>query len=551
MIEKSDSNQHNLVTIANLGQAPSFFNMGRQFPLTPLSMMALGIASVLTFPLVYVTYSALTGDLSIVQRLWSTRLPELLTNTISLAIGVSVTTLTLGISTAWVVTRYQFWGRGFWDWGFVLPLAIPSFVLAYVYTYLLDTAGPVEQTWQWLTNSDSRIPSPYSFTGALVVMTLNTFPYVYLLARAAFQNFNLSFEEAAQATGAARWETFFRVSLPLIRPALVASMFLVVLYVVSDFGAVSLLRFQTFTYAIYQQITGRFDYQSASLLSLLLVAFALIFLFAERWFRKQSRFYQTSGRVRTATPKPCSFPKGIGINLAFLIIFSAAFGLPVLLLIQWTFTAWTNGELGSSFGSYIWNSLFLSAIAATAALALGTPLAYLAYRIPTKFHLACLQGAYIGYVLPGPVAALALLMVFTDILPFLYGTVLVLILAYLVHFLPAGLQAMESALQQVNPNLEEAARNLGAKGIRTFTQITFPLVRKGFSAAWLLMFLLCMKELPATLLLRPIGFDTLAVRVWLEASEELYQLAAPPALLIVLLTIPAVFLLSKGNWQAR
>ncbi len=524
--------------------------MVRHTRLTPLSLLSLGIAALLTFPLAYVTYSAFTGDLSQAGALWNTRLPELLTNTISLALGVSFTTLTLGISTAWIITRYQFWGRAFWDWGFVLPLAIPSFVLAYVYTYLLDTAGPVEQTWQWFTNSDARIPSPYSFTGALVVMTLNTFPYVYLLARAAFQNFNLSFEEAAQATGATRWETFWRVSLPLIRPALVASMFLVVLYVVSDFGAVSLLRFQTFTYAIYQQITGRFDYQSAALLSLLLVGFALVFLFLERWFRKQSRFYQTSGRVRTATPKPCSMTRSLLINLSFGLLFMAAFGLPVFLLIQWTLTAWTNGEVGTSFGTYIINSVFLSASAATAALVLGTPLAYLASRIPSKLHVACLQGAYISYVLPGPVAALALLMLFTDLIPILYGTVFVLILAYLIHYLPAGLQAMEAALQQVNPNLEEAARNLGTKGIRTFMQITFPLVRKGFFGAWLLMFLLCMKELPATLLLRPIGFDTLAVRIWLEASEELYQLAAPPALLIVILTIPAVFLLSKKNWQA-
>ena len=524
--------------------------MVRHTKLTPLSLVGLSIAALLTFPLFYVTYSALTGDLSQVGQLWNSRLPELLTNTLSLALGVSIVTLTLGVSTAWIITRYQFWGRAFWDWGFVLPLAIPSFVLAYVYTYLLDTAGPVEHTWQWLTNSDARIPSPYSFTGALVVMSLNTFPYVYLLARAAFQNFNLSFEEAAQATGATRWETFWRVSLPLIRPALVASMFLVVLYVVSDFGAVSLLRFQTFTYAIYQQITGRFDYQSAALLSLLLVSFALVFLFAERWFRKQSRFYQTSGRVRTATPKPCSMGKGLAINLSFSVLFVAAFALPVFLLIQWTLTAWMHGEVGTSFWTYIGNSVFLSATAATVALALGTPLAYLASRIPSKLHVACLQGAYIGYVLPGPVAALALLMLFTDMIPILYGTVGVLILAYLIHYLPAGLQAMESALQQVNPNLEEAARNLGAKGIRTFMQITFPLVRKGFSAAWLLMFLLCMKELPATLLLRPIGFDTLAVRIWLEASEELYQLAAPPALLIVILSIPVVFLLSKKNWQA-
>jgi iron(III) transport system permease protein len=256
-------------------------------------------------------------------------------------------------------------------------------------------------------------------------MTLNTFPYVYLLARAAFQNFNLSFEEAAQATGATRRETFWRVSLPLIRPALGASMFLVVLYVVSDFGAVSLLRFQTFTYAIYQQITGRFDYQSAALLSLLLVGFALVFLFAERWFRKQSRFYQTSGRVRTATPKPCSMTRGLAINLSFMVIFIAAFGLPVFLLIQWTLTAWTSGEVGTSFGTYIGNSVMLSATAATAALVLGTPLAYLASRIPSKLHVACLQGAYIGYVLPGPVAALALLMLFTDMIPILYGTIFV------------------------------------------------------------------------------------------------------------------------------
>jgi iron(III) transport system permease protein len=522
----------------------------RHTRLNPLSFVGLGIAGLLTFPLAYVFYSALTGDLSQAGNLWNTRLPELLTNTLSLALGVSLTTLTLGVSTAWVITRYRFWGRGFWDWGFVLPLAIPSFVLAYVYTYLLDTAGPVEQTLQWLTHTEVRIPSPYSFTGALVVMTLNTFPYVYLLARAAFQNFNLSFEEAAHATGATRWETFFRVSLPLIRPALVASMFLVVLYVVSDFGAVSLLRFQTFTYAIYQQITGRFDYQSAALLSLLLVSFALVFVFAERWFRKQSRFYQTSGRVRTATPKPCSLAQALAINLLFLLIFVSAFGLPVFLLAQWTFSAWMQGDVGTSFGTYIGNSVFLSAAAATAALILGTPLAYLASRFPSKLHMSCLQGAYIGYVLPGPVAALALLMLFSTMIPILYGTVLVLIVAYLIHYLPAGLQAMESALQQVNPNLEEAARNLGAKGIRTFTKITLPLVRKGFSAAWLLMFLLCMKELPATLLLRPVGFDTLAVRIWLEASEELYQLAAPPALLIVILTIPAVFLLSKKNWQA-
>ena len=218
---------------------------------------------------------------------------------------------------------------------------------------------------------------------------------------------------------------------------------------------------------------------------------------------------------------------------------------------KWSWTAWAEGEMGSGFLEYIWNSTLLSGTAATIAVVIGTPLAYLATRYPTRFNLLYLQGAYTGYVLPGPVAALALLTLFTQNLPFLYGTALVLVLAYLVHFLPAGLQAMESAIQQVNPNVEEAARSLGSRALGTFTRVTFPLVRGGFMVAWILMFLQAMKELPATLLLRPVGFDTLSVRIWLEASEELYQLAAPPALLIILITLPVVLLLSKKNWQAR
>ncbi len=517
---------------------------------SPLSVFSFVIASTLAFPLLYVAYSAISAKGDIWQRLWATRVPELLFNTATLAIGVGVTTLFIGVSLAWLVTRYEFTGRRFWEWAIVLPLAIPSYVLAYIYTYLLETGGLAEQGWQLLMGTEARIFSPYSYGGAWLVMTLNTFPYIYLLSRAALQNVNLTLEEAAQASGATRWQTMFRVSLPLIRPSLVAGLFLVTLYVVSDFGAVSLLRFQTFTYAIYQQMTGRYDYGAASILSLLLVVFAFIFLIAERWYRQQSRFYQTGGHIRTRTATPCGWLQTSLITAFILFIFVAAFGMPILLLSQWTWTAWAEGEMGSGFLNYIWNSTVLSGTAATMAIVIGTPLAYLACRYPTRLNLFYLQGAYTGYVLPGPVAALALLTLFTQNLPFLYGTALVLVLAYLVHFLPAGLQAMESAIQQVNPNIEEAARSLGRGGLSTFKQVTFPLVRGGFTVAWILMFLQAMKELPATLLLRPVGFDTLSVRIWLEASEELYQLAAPPALLIVLITLPVVLLLTKKNWQA-
>ena len=177
----------------------------------------------------------------------------------------------------------------------------------------------------------------------------------------------------------------------------------------------------------------------------------------------------------------------------------------------------------------------------------GIPLAYLACRRRTWAGTFCVQGAYTGYVLPGPVAALAVLVLVSQTVPQLYGTILVLLMAYLVHFLPAALQGMESTLQQLSPNLEEAARSLGARSLRTFFHVTLPLVRGGFLSAWILVFVQCMKELPASLLLRPVGFDTLAVGIWLEASEELYQLAAPPALLIVVITIPVVLLLMRKD----
>jgi iron(III) transport system permease protein len=232
------------------------------------------------------------------------------------------------------------------------------------------------------------------------------------------------------------------------------------------------------------------------------------------------------------------------------LILGAAFAVPAWLLITWTATVVSEGAIDARFLGFIWNSTFLSAMAATIAIILGTPLAYLATRRYSRVSVLCLQAAYAGYVLPGPVGALAILVAFSHIAPFWYGTVIVLMVAYVVHFLPAGLQTMEPALQQVTPNLEEAARSLGSGTVQILKTVTLPLVRGGFIVAWVLIFLQCMKELPATLLLRPVGFDTLAVRVWLEASEEYFQLAAPAALLIVIMTVPALLLLVAKDWRA-
>jgi iron(III) transport system permease protein len=517
---------------------------------SPLQLVTLAAATLILLPLGYVTSQALSAEPAVWSRLWTTRIPELLTNTIRLAASVACLTLVLGISTAWLVTRVQFPGRRLWEGALVLPLAMPTYVLAYIYSYLLGFGGPIEQVWQLVAGPQARIFSPHSYLGATLVMTLDTFPFVYLLSRSALLNLNVSFEEVSRASGISRMKTLWLVTLPLMRPSIAAGLALVILYVVSDFGAVSLLRYQTLTYAVFQQMTGRSDNAAASILSLLLVGLALLFLVIERWFRHRSRFYQTTGRYRR--PERHRFGwLGTSLVTGYLVlIVGASFGLPAYLLTVWSLSPEAQATIDSRFFGFLWNSGFLAACAATGGVLIGLPLAYMASRRPTWLNLGCLQAAYAGYVLPGPVAALAVLVLCLNLTPFLYGSVLVLIVAYVIHFLPAGLQSLEPALQQITPNLEEVARTLGLGVRQTWQRVTLPLMRNGFIVAWVLIFLQTMKELPATLLLRPVGFDTLAIRVWMEATEEYYRLAAPSALLIVLLGLPTLLLLLSKDWRA-
>ncbi|WP_455379512.1 ABC transporter permease [Petrachloros mirabilis] len=522
----------------------------RQHLTSPLQLIAMASAALILLPLGYVTSQALRADPVVWSRLWTTRIPELLSNTIWLAGTVACLTLILGVSTAWIVTRLEFPGRRLWEAALVLPLAMPTYVLAYVYSYLLGFGGPVEQAWQLMAGPQARVFSPHSYMGATLVMTLDTFPFVYLLSRSALLSMNVSFEEVARTSGVSRLKTMWLVTLPLMRPSIVAGLALVILYVVSDFGAVSLLRYQTLTYAVFQQMTGRSDNSAASILSLFLVVLALIFLVTERWFRHRSRFYQTTGRYRAPQRQSNGLLGTLLVNGYLGIIVAASFGVPAYLLVTWSLSPDALATIDNRFYGFLWNSGFLAACAATGGVLIGLPLAYLANRRPTWLNLSCLQAAYAGYVLPGPVAALAVLVLCLNVVPFLYGSVIVLIVAYVIHFLPAGLQSLEPALQQITPNLEEVARTLGLNVRRTWQRVTLPLVRNGFIVAWVLMFLQTMKELPATLLLRPVGFDTLAIRVWMEASEEYYQLAAPSALLIVMLSLPTLALLVAKDWRA-
>jgi iron(III) transport system permease protein len=257
---------------------------------------------------------------------------------------------------------------------------MPTYVLAYVYAHLLGIGDPAEQWWQAFMGPEARILSPQSFAGVTLIMALDTFPFVYLLARGALLNLNVSFKEVARACGGSPWTTLWRVTLPLIRPAIAAGLALVILYVISDFGAVSLLRYQTLTYAVYQQMTGRYDHTAASILSVLLIAMAIIFLVTERWFRQRSRFHQTSGRYHTSIRHREGLVGTALITTYVMLVFGAAFGIPAIMLIQWSVTAIFQGALDVRFFGFIWNSSFLSALVAGAAVLIGLPLAYLASR---------------------------------------------------------------------------------------------------------------------------------------------------------------------------
>ncbi len=518
-----------------------------------LSLTAATIALLIVLPLVYVVWQALSVPAGVWLQLWRGRVPFLLFNTLRLAAGVAICTLIWGIGLAWLVVRYDFPGRRVWTWLLAAPLGIPPYIMAYVYTELFASWGPLQLLLRQVLGPEARLPSLYnSFPSTVLILSLATFPYVYLLSRAAFLQANVAYEEAARLTGAGRWRCYCRVVLPMQRPAIAAGLFLVCLYVLADFGAVSILRYSTFTRAVYLQMTGRYDLIGAAALSLILVCLGLAFFLAERHFRRRGRFFQTTGGYRPLTPRRLTGWSGIAAGCACWLMFIPSFGAVVTYLGVEAVAQIRQGALNWEFWSYAGNSVLGSAVAATLAIACALPLTYVALRRPTRTHRVLLQMAYAGYVLPGPIIALGLIFVTVHLFAPLYGTAAVLVLMYVVRFLPQSLQAEEVALHQLAPVLEEAGRSTGVPLWRVLWRVTVPLMRPGLVTGWVLVFISAMKELPATLLLRPVGFDTLAVRIWIETSEEFYAQAAPAALLLVVITLPLMaFVLSHGSTYRR
>jgi iron(III) transport system permease protein len=506
----------------------------------PLALAGPAVAAVglVLLPLVYLAVRAAGGG----ERAWRVLAREstleLVLQTGALVAGVTAAAIAVGVPLAWLVVRTDVPGRRVIGVAAALPLVIPSYVAALA---LLGAFGPKGLLQEVLEGpfGVERLPEIYGYPGALAALTLSTYPYVFLLCAAALRRLDASLEEAARGLGETGLGVFRRVTLPALRPAIGAGGLLVALYALSDFGAVSLMQYDALTRSIYLQYRSLFDRTPAAVLALVLVALTAVVLVLETRSRRGGFHRTGAGAAR----QPARIALGAwrwpafafcGLVLAFFLV------VPVVVLAYWSARA-ASFDLAWAAGG---RSLLASALAAGAAVVLVLPVAVLAQRHGRWWTRLLERLSYSGNALPGIVIALSLVFFAANYAPFAYQTLALLVLAYVVRFFPQALAGVSSALRAVDPRVEEAARGLGRGPWSVLATVTVPLVRPGMLAGAALVFLSAMKELPATLLLRPIGFDTLATEIWKFTSLGSYSRAAPPALLLIALSAPLVYLLT-------
>jgi len=523
--------------------------------ISPRLAIAAGLVALfVAVPLIYLFVRAAGAEADAWERLLQTRIWRLFGNTLLLVFAVTSGALVTGVSMAWFTERTDVPGKNILRWLLAMPLAIPAYIGAIVHLALLrPRGGYVPQLLEQIIGQPVTTPSPFGFFGAAFILTLFTYPYVYLLSGAAFRSLHASLEEAARTFGRTPLQTLFQVTLPALRPGLTAGALLVALDILAEYGTVALLRYETFSSAIFVQLSGRYDRSAASILSSILVTMAILFLWGELRLQGRARFTQMESNWR---PAPIT-PLGRWRIPAFLLVFgvvSASLLLPAGVLLTWSIQAFLDPEMMSTvfrtgsqgFGSYVWNSLWSSGLAAVIAVLMSLPVALLAVRYPNPFSKFISRLCQVGYALPGVVIALSLVLLVNALSPFLYATPFVVVIAYVLRHMPQAVRASESALKQLSPSLEEASRTLGRTSLQTVLQVTIPLILPGLLAGGSLVFLTSLKELPATLLLRPAGFDTLAVRVWTWAGEGFYLQAAPAAFILILASaLPLYFLLRR------
>jgi iron(III) transport system permease protein len=526
-------------------------------------LIPLAAAAAVALPVVVVLASLMVPSGEIWAHLASTVLRDYLWSTLGLALGVGSGVLALGVGTAWLVSMCRFPGQRLFEWALLLPLAVPAYIIGYTYTGLLEYAGPVQTLLRELmgwSREDYWFPQIRSLGGAIVVMSLVFYPYVYLLARAAFLEQCTCMLDVSRTLGRSAWGSFFAVAVPLARPAIAGGVALALMETLADFGTVQYFGVHTFTTGIYRTWFALGEPTAAAQLAGVLMLFVLLVLTLERVSRGLAK-YQHTAQSRLRSTYHLRGGRGLLAATACALPVALGFALPVAVL---TDMSLSQGDrmFGAVFVELAANSFGLAALAAVVTAAVALVVGYGLRLRPTAAMRASARIAGLGYAIPGAVIAVGVLLPFarfdnaldawmrahfgiaTGLL--FTGTVGVLVFAYLVRFLALALNTVEAGLAKINRNLDDAARVLGRSPGGTLARVHVPLIWSSVLTAVILVFVDVLKELPATLILRPFNFETLAVRVYRFAADERLAEASTAALAIVLVGLLPVILLSRA-----
>ena len=537
---------------------------------SPLSLFGVVVAVLIAMPVLSVFSNMLVaGTSDTLAHMAQTVLPEFIRNTLILCFGVGLGVSSIGITAAWLTTMHEFPGRRVFEWALVLPLAVPAYVMAYAYTDFLQFVGPVQsllrETFGWRAG-DYWFPDVRSVGGAVAMFIFVLYPYVYLLARTAFLERAGGMLEAGRSLGLGPWRCFFKVSLPLARPALVAGTALALMETLADYGTVAYFGVQTFTTGIYRAWFSLGDRVAAAQLASLLLGFVILILVLEHLSRGRARFNNTSRQAGPPARLVLTGVRGWLATLACLMPLLLGFLLPGGLLLQ---MAWVEGDaqFGPRFFTLARNSFLLAAISAVLAVGIAVLLAYASRLARSPVPAAANRIVGLGYAVPGSVIAVGVLIPVTRLDHFiasgwenlfgvnpglvLTGGIAALVYAYLTRFLAIALHTVESSLGKITPSMDDAARSLGHGKFATLRRVHVPLLRGSLLTAGLLVFVDVMKELPATLVMRPFNFDTLATQAHTLAADERLAEASTAALTIVAVGLIPMFILSRQIVKTR
>ena len=527
-------------------------------------LMALCLAGAVVVPLGVIFFSFFQPEKEIWEHLAETVLSSLLLNTLYLSGGVLLCTALLGVSLGWLTGACSFPGRSFFSWALTLPMAIPAYVMAFIFIGVMDFTGPVQTLLRSIPGMEDTMIEVRSTPFVILVISITLYPYVYLLSRSAFLSQGRTLAEAARTLGARPWTIFWKIGLPMARPWIVSGLALVLMETLADFGAVSIFNYNTLTTAIYKAWFGFFSLQAAAQLSSILVTFALVLLAVESLYKSKMRYHTSP---RQSTVHRFIRLKGWKSYMATsfcLVVVVIAFIVPVLQLIYWVYEAARQQEL-PSYLVQTGQTLFLGICAALLICSCAILLSYLKRRSPNSLNLLLCRISTVGYALPGTVLAvgiflpvawldqniqsLVLTLFNKDIGTLLQGTIMVMLAAYVVRFLAVGFNSVNSAMSGISPTLDEASAIMGVKGWRLIWSVHIPLLRKGLLTAFILSLIDVVKEMPITLMTRPFGWDTLAVKIYELTSEGEWERAALPGLYLVLASIIPVIILIRQTEQ--